>query len=86
VRRLAKDRDCDFEWKKHALVEMADGKPFPATAPDVVYCLTNGQVILEEYKEDILWRVKGRDLDGRTLQVIIAAYESEKRIKIVTVF
>ena len=44
-----------------------------------------GQVVLEENKQDRLWRVKGRDLDGNAMEVVVAVFEDEKKIKVVTV-
>jgi hypothetical protein len=85
VKKLAKDRRCKFIWTIHSLEEMTARFPAPATAADVEHCLMSGQVILEEYKRDILWRVKGRDLDGRVMEVVIAVFEEEKRIKVITV-
>ena len=46
----------------------------------------NPGVILEECKQDILWRVDGRDIDGHSLKVVVAVYESTITIKVVTAF
>jgi hypothetical protein len=45
-----------------------------------------GQVILEELKADVLWRVEGRDLDSAPLRVVVAVYEEAIKIKVVTTF
>jgi Domain of unknown function (DUF4258) len=59
----------------------------PITQPDVEEALSNGKVILEENnKKDIIWQVKGRDLDLRSIVVVITLFEQEKRIKVITVW
>jgi hypothetical protein len=83
LRRIARDRDCRFVWTKHALEEVAkDGR----TTEDVERSLMNGQVVLHEVKKDVLWRSVGTDLDGERIQVIVAVYEEEIVIKIITTF
>jgi len=54
--------------------------------PDVQSALMNGQVTLEEVKRDVLWRVEGKDIDGRRIEVVVAADEGEITIKVVTAF
>jgi hypothetical protein len=56
------------------------------SAPDVIKVLTYGQVTLEEYKRDVIWRVEGVDLDGARLTVEAVVYEDTITIKIVTTF
>jgi len=56
------------------------------TAPDIEQVLIKGHVVLEEWKNDILWRVRGRDLDGREVEVVASVDEGEIKIKVVTVF
>lgn len=83
LRRIARDKKCRFIWTKHALEEVAkDGR----STADVEHSLMNGQVVLHEVKKDLLWRSVGTDLDGERIQVIVAVYEEEVRIKIVTTF
>lgn len=68
---------------KHSLEEMAnDGR----TADDVKHAVTNGQVVLEEQKQDRLWRVEGKDVDGNRIQVVVAAYEAIIQVKVITTF
>lgn len=85
VRRVARDQNTRWIWGVHAPKEMSEMDP-PATQADVEHVLATGTVILEEYKQDILWRVRGRDLDGRSIQVVAAVDEGERTIKIITVF
>lgn len=76
-------KDCRWRYTDHALEQMvARG----ISAPDVEFALTNGQVTLHEQKKDELWRVEGRDLDGRRLKVIVAVYEEAIEIKVITAF
>jgi hypothetical protein len=56
------------------------------TTLDVEQALTNGQVILHEIKQDLLWRAAGKDVDGKTVQVVVAVDEQEITIKVVTTF
>jgi len=83
LRRVARNPECRFVWTKHALKAVADDG---RTALDVEQALTNGQVVLHEQKQDLLWRVTGSDLDGRKIQVVVAVTEQEIVIKVVTTF
>lgn len=83
LRRVVSNPDCRFIWTKHALEQI---KKRNINAADVVYSLTNGQVVLREVKTDELWRVEGHDVDGNKLQTIVAIYEASVEIKIVTAF
>ncbi|NJM34693.1 MAG: DUF4258 domain-containing protein [Rhodomicrobium sp.] len=55
-------------------------------ASDIINVLTFGQVTLEEYKRDLVWRAEGVDLDGCRLTVEAFAFEEAITIKIVTAF
>jgi hypothetical protein len=83
IRRLAADPECRFRWTKHALERMAKRG---IHAQDVVNALITGQVLFHEIKEDTLYRVNGRDLNGQRLQVQIAVFEDIITIKVVTAF
>lgn len=84
LRKVASDPRCRWIFTKHALIELAkDGW----TADDVRYVLmTNGQVTLHEIKRDLLWRVEGKDIDGKRIQVVAAVFETAIKIKIITAF
>ena len=83
LRAIARNKRCRFIWTKHALEEVAkDGR----TTDDVEHSLMNGQVVLHEQKKDLLWRSVGRDIDGNRIQVVVAVYEDEVIIKIITTF
>ena len=83
LRRVANDPNCRFRWTKHAIQAVADDG---RTTKDVEDCLISGQVVLHEQKQDLLWRVKGKDIDGQDIQVVVAVYEAEIVIKVVTTF
>jgi hypothetical protein len=83
LRRVANDPDCSWRFTRHALEEMAkDGW----TADDVRHAVMAGQVVLEEQKQDRLWRVEGKDVDGNRIQVVVAVYEALIRVKVITAF
>ncbi len=80
---VAGDPSCRYIWTTHVLKQMeARG----ITQPDMEYALTNGRVILAEMKSDLLWRVKGTDVDGNKIGIIVAVDEVDTMIKVVTTF
>jgi len=83
VRRVAANPECRFRWTKHSLVEVAKER---WTATDVEYSLTNCQVTLVEWKKDVLYRSVGTSLDGDRIEAVVAVFENEIVIKVVTVF
>jgi hypothetical protein len=85
TRRVASNPACRWRFKRHALEKMELFHP-PVTQPDVKNAVTKGHVVLEEAKRDLLWRVVGPDLDGNNIKVVVAVYEAEVAVKIVTVF
>jgi Domain of unknown function (DUF4258) len=85
VRRLASNPACDWTFTKHSLDEMADETP-PLTQPDIEEILVHGRVVLIEFKKNELLRVRGKDFDGRTVEVVVVVDESDNAIKIITAF
>jgi Domain of unknown function (DUF4258) len=85
VRRLASDPDCNWTFTKHSIEEMADEDP-PLTHSDIEEIIAKGSVVFIEFKKDILLRVRGADIDGRTTEVVVVADEPDKSIRIVTAF
>jgi hypothetical protein len=83
LRRVARNPNCRFIWTRHAIKAVADDG---RTTGDVEFALMNGQVVLHEQKQDLLWRVEGKDIDGGRIQVVVAVYEEEIVIKVVTTF
>ena len=83
LRRVACNPGCRILWGRHAPQQMAARG---INAEDVIHALMNGQVTLEEYKRDVLWRVRGKDIDGNPLEVVVAVYEETITIKMVTTF
>jgi hypothetical protein len=54
---------------------------------DGKHAVTNGRVILEEQRQDVLWRVEGKDIDDNNrIQVVVAVYEKTVEIKMITAF
>lgn len=85
IRKMAADPACKWKWTKHAFERMAEFQP-SVTQPDIENALMNGQVILAEYLKDELWRVRGPDLDGQMITVVVAPHSQPLRIKVITVF
>lgn len=86
IQGVARDPNCRWIWTKHGLEQMADPDR-DATQADVECSLTNGQVVLiETHKKDILWRVVGKDVDGKRLTVVAAVDPDEPAIKVVSVW
>jgi hypothetical protein len=83
LRDIAASPNCRFIWTKHAKAAIADDG---RVTGDIEYSLTNGQVVLIEWKKEILWRVDGYDVDGNPITSVIVAYEDEITIKFVTAF
>jgi Domain of unknown function (DUF4258) len=83
LRRIANHSKCRLRFTAHALKEM---KKDGWTAHDVQLALINGQVVLHEQKQDLLWRVVGTDIDGGRMTMIVAVYELTIEIKVVTAF
>jgi hypothetical protein len=83
LREIAKSETCRWFFTKHALEEMDKSH---ITAPDVKHLCQTGRVELEEYKQDILWRVVGKNVDGEEITAIVAVDGEEIRIKVVTAF
>jgi hypothetical protein len=83
VRRIVANPRCRWIWTEHAETQM---KERGISAPGIKTALTNGQVILRESKKDILWRIRGRDIDGEMIEVVVAVFAAAIKIKVVTAF
>jgi hypothetical protein len=83
LHQLVTDPECRFTWTNHALEQMVARN---IVAEDVIQALTNGHILFHEIKRDTLYRVDGRDLDGRRLQVQVALNDDAIEIKIITTF
>jgi|SRR5882672_7350993 len=83
LRHVARNPGCKWRWTTHALVEIDnDGW----TTDDVIHAVRNGRVVLEEQKQDRLWRVEGKDVDGNRVQVVVAVDDVGIRVKVITAF
>src|SRR4051812_41092968 len=83
LHRIANHSKCRLRFTTHALTEM---KKDGWTANDIHFALMNGQVVMHEQKQDVLWRVEGTNIDGERITVIVALYELTIEIKVVTAF
>ncbi len=81
--RIARDPNCRFIWTKHALKAVADEG---LTTNDVEIALTKCRVVLQEQKQDRLWRAVGADTDGIKIEMVVAVDGEEITIKVITVF
>ena len=84
LRAVMENPNVNVFFTRHGREEMTQCQ---ADELDVDCVLRKGEVTLVEWKKDELWRVEGKDVDGnRRLQVVIAVYEEEVEVKVVTVF
>ncbi len=56
------------------------------TQADVERVIRHGRIIFHELKEDDVYRVEGRDVDGVEMQLSVAFNEREILIKVITAF
>jgi hypothetical protein len=82
LNRVASNPDCLWRWTEHAQVRMAERGH---NAEDVIHALMFGQVLRIDAKEDIVFRVKGQNIDGEAIEVAAAVNERNVTIKVVTV-
>ena len=81
IRRVTSNHDCWFRWMPHAELRMDQtGR----VADDIIEALTNCHVIRVDVQEDIVFRVRGKNIDGEEIE-IAAAVLNDNAIKIVTV-
>lgn len=80
---MARDPNCRWIWTKHGKKSVTDDG---RTTLDVEYSLTNCQVVLQEDKQDRLWRTVGQGMDGEIIEAVVAVYEDATAIKVVTSF
>lgn len=84
LHEVCTDPNCRYKHTKHALEQMAARD---VTHADIEHVLTNGHVtLIETNKTDVLWRMEGKDTDGRRLQVVASVDAEEIWIKVITVF
>lgn len=84
IRELAGDKRCRWQFTVHALDRMAQRGLYQS---DIENALTKGHVVLvETHQRDITWRVRGKDLDGKTIEVVVAVRTEPSGVKVITVF
>jgi hypothetical protein len=81
IRQVASNPDCWFRWMPHAEQRMQERG---YVADDVITALTNGHVVRVDVREDVVFRVVGKNIDDETIEVA-AAVLNGTTIKIVTV-
>jgi hypothetical protein len=81
IRRVASKPDCWFRWMPHAEQRMQE---YGHVADDVIVALTNGHVLRVDVQEDIVFRVRGKNIDGEWIEVA-AAVLNDNSIKVITV-
>jgi hypothetical protein len=82
LHRVISNPDHWIRWTEHAEKRMAE---YGHTAEDVIEAMKTGQVIRVDVGEDVVFRVRGRNVDGEKLEVAAAVYERIITIKVVTV-
>jgi len=82
LNRIASNPDCWWRWTDHAQVRMLERGH---NAEDVLHALMFGQVVRVVVKEDVVFRVKGQNIDGEPIEVAAAVDERNVTIKVVTV-
>jgi len=82
LRKVFANPSKRFRFTRHSFEEMANDDIFEA---DIRHVLGGGYVTWIETKTDELWHVEGKDIDGRSIRVIVAVDEAALVIKVVTV-
>lgn len=84
LHELAKRSETGFRYTRHALDEMRADQ---VSKLDVHYVLKRCPVVrVEQNRMEETWNVRGRDADGRMIEIVLVAYERELKIKIITVW
>jgi hypothetical protein len=83
LRRVVRDPKCRFVFVRHCELRMAERG---IAVPAVLRVLDLGRVAWVEQKQDVVWHVEGRDIDGRRLRVVVAVFEDLIKIKVITTF
>lgn len=82
LRDLANNRETFFSYSNHAQEEMRKDQ---LLKPDVESVLRRCPVVRVEMNSgEESWNVRGRDTDGRMIEVVVVAYEDDLRIKILS--
>lgn len=82
IRRVINNPDHWIRWSEHAELRM---EQYGHTAEDVIEALRTGVVVRVDVMEDVVYRVRGTNIDGEKLEVAAAVYERIITIKIITV-
>jgi hypothetical protein len=82
LHRVINDPDVWIRWSEHAELRM---EQYGHTAEDVIQALKTGSVVRVDVQEDVVFRVRGENVDGERLEVAAAVNGSTVTVKIVTV-
>ena len=81
LRAVMENPHCRLRFTRHSREEMANDDIIEA---DVSRVLTLGHVRWLEFKADELWHVEGKDVDERSIRLVVAVYDDEVVVKIIT--
>ncbi|MGH7104421.1 MAG: DUF4258 domain-containing protein [Acetobacteraceae bacterium] len=65
----------------HARQEMAKDA---ITEPDAMQVPKHGRVTWIETKKEEQWHVEGRDVDGKSIRLVVVVYPEEAAVKVIT--
>jgi hypothetical protein len=69
-----------LKWKQPIKNVISKGE---TTAPDVLYVLMNGQVVLATKDQDVIWEVEGLNLDEKFMRIAVVVFEETITVKII---
>lgn len=78
---VARDAGCRIRFTSHARQEMAADGIIEA---DVRHVLAYGSVTWIETKREEQWHVEGRDVDGKSIRLVVVVYPEEAAVKLIT--
>ncbi len=81
LKKIWRDPGMRLRITVHARAEMANDSILET---DVRFVISKSGVCWVEWKKDELWHVEGRDIDGRSIRLVVAVNEAEITVKLVT--
>ena len=82
LRELANDSEVVFSYTRHALEEMRKDQVWKLDVESVLRRCSVVRVELNLGEE--AWNARGQDTDERMLEIVVVAYETDLRIKIIS--
>lgn len=83
LRRLAKNPRTVFTYSGHCEKELAKDAIAKIDVENMIRRCRVSMVELDKYGEET-WRAEGKDFNGRTIAVVVVAYEMSFEIKVIT--